>query len=203
MNNNVIESQVKPDKQNVIKELRKYKGLTQKVFAMIVDINISTVKKLESGAMPLTTKMENMIRKAFDLNDNWVDDYNFEDKEKFQGPDALIWQYISDSIGNKKIAKDIFLSLKEVINIESLNKQEREIYIPYINRIMMDLKKIAADAKKHVRNIETVNPIDNARHIANDCIKLPGYDIKKHIKNPKGIPLFDWEIESEKLEYRF
>jgi transcriptional regulator with XRE-family HTH domain len=188
---------------NPVKLLRYYYGLKQKQLADSIGVSISLIKKIESGVVPITQKNKSLIKEAFGLQDNWYENPNFDEEEHLEGPEKIVCEYITELIGNRKIAEEILGCIKNIVGAEGLSGEERKIYIQYVNKLMHDVNDIALDAIKYLKNNGMVEIENRVRKISKDIMNIPGYKIQRGPVLHEVSLTVNAEIEKEEIKLDF
>lgn len=166
---------------NPMKELRLELKKTQQVFAKEVKIGKSTVSHIESGKIGISASVQKKIAIKYHLYSDWYQSRNYKPKLRFREIEKMLYQYIKHNIKDEQIASDIFITLKEVININNLSGEEQKTYLRYINEIMKDVKNISEDAKLYISKQPILVSAENAHKIFVDVMSLYGINMDELI----------------------
>nr|WP_294487017.1 helix-turn-helix transcriptional regulator [uncultured Anaerosporobacter sp.] len=167
---------------NPMKELRLELKKTQQVFAKEVNIGKSTVSHIESGKIGISAPVQKKIAVKYHLYNDWYQSRNYKPKPSFRDIEKMLYQYIKHNIKDEQIASDIFITLKEVININNLSGEEQKTYIRYINDIMKDVKNISEVAKLYISKQPILVSGEIAHKIFVDVMSLYGIKMDELIR---------------------
>lgn len=186
---------------NPMKALRQNLKKTQQIFADEAGIGKSTVSHIESGMLGISASIQKKVAKRYHLYSDWYQSSNYKPKPSFREIEKMLWQYINQNIKDEQVASDIFIAIKEIINIKSLSGEEQKTYIRYIHEIMNDLKYIAKDAKSYIKKEFFFASVDNAQKIADDVISLFGFEVSENIELPGTVKFVETDMVEIKIDF--